>query len=148
MGREQRLRVADFSKNLDNEDFVGQVMSYHDLSEEFWDSLNFNQQQELANEMIKHEAARHSLKYYVGKIVERNGEREYTERVCFSTPSDPAIVLDDAAGQWCGKPDDDTEEYRCGGYYFNCGSYFVKASSFQEVSKEDFEMLGRFITVL
>lgn len=140
--------VADFKKNLDNEDFVAKVMAFHDLSENFWDSLNFNQQQELANEMVKHEAATPGLKYYVGKIIERNGEREYTERVCFATPTDPASVLDGFARGWCGHPDDDDKDYRNGGYYFSCGSYFVKAASFQEVPKEEFDILGRFILVL
>ena len=140
--------VADFSKNLDNDDFVAEVMTFHNLSEDFWDSLNINQQQELANEMVKQQAEMPSLKYYVGKIVERNGEREYTERVCFSTHADPAIILNDAASQWIGIPDADPDEYRYAGYYFGGGSYFVKAGGFQEVSKEEFDILGRFLTVL
>lgn len=140
--------VTDFSKNLDNDDFVDKVMTFHDLSEEFWDSLDLNQQQELSNEMVKQQAAMPSLKYYVGKIVERNGEREYTERVCFSTLADPAIILNDAASQWCGIPDSDPDEYRHVGYYFGGGCYFVKADGSQEVSKEEFDILGRFLTIL
>lgn len=139
--------VADFGRNLDNDNFVADVLAYHDLSEEFWDSLKLNQQQELANEMVRQKAAEPSLKYYVGKIIELNGEREYTERICFSASTDPEAVLDAVASTWCGKPDNDDEDYRNGGYYFNCGCFFVKASGFQEVSKKEFDILGRFITV-
>ena len=85
------------------------------------------------------------MKYYIGKIGERNGDMEYSDKYLFTTKGSPAKYADKVAMQWrgCVKGDWDKDD---GGYWSDHTLVFVE--DYYEIPKEDFEVLKKYIAVL
>lgn len=86
-----------------------------------------------------------TVKHYIGKIEERNGEFEYSEKILFATSANPSKHLDKLVREWrgCTKSDWDEEE---GGYWSDCTLIF--AGDWNEIPHDDFNVLQKYITVL
>jgi hypothetical protein len=83
------------------------------------------------------------MKYYIGKIEERNGEFEYTSDYLFTTDGDPNTYAETMAEEWRGSGNWDAEHE---GYW--CEHTLILNDGFREVSKEDFDVLCKYLIVL
>ena len=84
------------------------------------------------------------MKHYIGKIEERNGELEYSDKFLFATKGDPQKYAHKVASGWRGyKEKFDKND---GGYWHD-GTLIIVADVF-EIPKEDFEVLRKYIAVL
>lgn len=86
------------------------------------------------------------MKYYIGQIDERNGEREYNTTVKFLGTDDTAGEVPDriAAHWYSDEPDESTGD----GYHFSGGEVCVNPGSYDEIPKEMYEALPAFIAEL
>lgn len=82
------------------------------------------------------------MKYAILKISERNGEYEslnyYTLRI---KKSITAKQLDKFMRNWRGAFDYEEDKH----YYFNSGQIVCTVESYQEIPKEDYEILNKYI---
>jgi hypothetical protein len=85
------------------------------------------------------------MKYYIGKIEERNGDMEYDTKYLFSTNKNPDKYTKRVAMEWRGGDEDDWDEQE-EGYWSDCSLIFDAGS--REIPKEDFEVLKKYLTVL
>lgn len=85
------------------------------------------------------------MKYYIGRIGERNGEMEYSDKYLFATKGNPAKHADKVAREWrgCVKGDWDDDD---GGYWSDHTLVYVE--DYREIPKEDYEVLKKYIAVL
>lgn len=84
------------------------------------------------------------MKYYIGKILERNGEFEYTSDYLFQTEGDPHEYAKTQAMEWRGSSEDDWDEDHEGWW---CDCTLVFDGGFREVPKEDFDVLSKYHNV-
>lgn len=88
------------------------------------------------------------MKYYLGQINDRIGERELSTTVRFQIPEGagygPDDRLEDIASEWWGNDPDSTEE----GYYFGGGEVCTTAGSLLEVSEETYKGVSILISDL
>lgn len=82
------------------------------------------------------------MKYYIGKLEERNGEYEYEHPILVQMDDDldPMEWLENYAHEFYG---DDTEPLD-GGYYFFGGGIFVSAAGVQEMTEEEYAVMKKF----
>lgn len=83
------------------------------------------------------------VKYYLGKLVERNGEDKYTHTVRFMTDRNPMEYLDTAASRFYdadGAQDGDE-------YWHKGGTVTVRAASVREVPKDFYVLCHEFDAV-
>lgn len=85
------------------------------------------------------------MKYYIGKIHERNGDLEYDSKYLFATKESPDKYTDKVAMEWRDGDKSDWDEQH-GGYWSDCSLIFDHGS--REIPKEDFEVLKKYLTVL
>lgn len=87
------------------------------------------------------------MKYYIGKIEERNGDFEYSESYLFKikTEGDPQKFAEETAMEWRGSSDDDWDEEQDGWW---CDCTLVFNGGYREISEEDFNVLSNYIAVL
>ena len=85
------------------------------------------------------------MKYYIGKIEERNGELDYQAEYLFATNGDPDNYTEKTAREWRGGDKRDWDEYHMG---YWCSGTLIFNDGYREVPKEDFEVLRKYITVL
>ena len=85
------------------------------------------------------------MKYYIGKILERNGEFEYTSDYLFQTEGDPHEYAGNQAKDWRGSDDDDWSD-EDDGYWCDCTLVFN--DGYREIPKEDYEVLSKYLAVL
>jgi hypothetical protein len=83
-------------------------------------------------------------KHYLGKIEERNGEMEYTDRFLFTTKGNPDKYAHKVASTWRGYKEKFDKDH--GGYWYDGTLIFVAGC--REVPKEDFDVLSKYIAVL
>ena len=85
------------------------------------------------------------MKHYIGKIGERNGDMEYSDKFLFTTKGDPHRYAKKVAMHWrgCTKADWDKDD---GGYWSDCTLVFVEEC--REIPKEDYEVLKKYIAIL
>ena len=83
------------------------------------------------------------MKYYLGKILERNGDFEYTDMYLFKTELDPEKFAEDTAGSW--RPNT-TWSSAHQGYW--CEHTLIFSEGCTEITEEAFVMLNRFIPVI
>lgn len=85
------------------------------------------------------------MKYYIGKIEERNGDFEYSDSYLFTTDGDPSKYAEKQTREWrgCTKGDWDKEQQ---GYWSDCTLVFN--GGYREISKDDYEVLSNYIAVL
>lgn len=85
------------------------------------------------------------MKYYIGKIEERNGDFEYTSEYVFQTEGDPDEYTKKHAMEWRGSDEDDWDENRQG-YWADCTMVFNDGC--REIPKEDFDVLKHYLAFL
>ena len=85
------------------------------------------------------------MKHYIGKIKESNSGMEYSDRFLFTTKGNPDKYADKVAREWrgCTRADWDKEH---DAYWSDCT--LIWAGAVQEIPKEDFEVLKKYIAVL
>jgi len=83
-------------------------------------------------------------KHYIGKIEERNGEFEYSDKFLFKTKGSPEKYVHKVASTWRGcKEKFDADD---GGYWSDCTLIFV--GGWDEIPEDDFSVLRKYIPVL
>ena len=85
------------------------------------------------------------MKHYIGKIEERNGDMEYDSRFLFMTRGNPLKYADKVAMEWRGSTRADWDEEH---YAYWSDNTLIGVSDTREISKEDFEVLKKYIAVL
>lgn len=83
-------------------------------------------------------------KFYMVKLKERNGEREYAHamRLKLSGKKKPEVALNHIAKNFY----DNDGEKSDGGYYFNGGEVYVSSGSIKEITEATFNDLDGIIT--
>lgn len=85
------------------------------------------------------------MKYYIGKIEERNGDMEYSDKYLFSTKGSAEKYAKKVAKKWRNSSSGDWDEYQ-GGYWSDCTLVFD--GGYREIPKEDYEVLSKYLAVL
>jgi hypothetical protein len=85
------------------------------------------------------------MKYYLGKVLERNGDMEYTDSYLFETDGDPSKLAEKIAMGWRGGDEDEWDEDQDGWW---CDSTLIFNDGYREIPKEDFDVLQKYIPVL
>jgi len=85
------------------------------------------------------------MKYYIGKIMERNGDMEYTDSYLFKTEDDPSKYAEKTAMGWRGGDEDEWDEDHEGWW---CDSTLIFNYGHTEISEEEFIALSKHIAVL
>ena len=85
------------------------------------------------------------MKYFIGKILERNGDFEYKTDYLFQTDGNPEQYAEKMAMQWYDSDEDDYDEDQ-EGYWV--GSALVFNNGHQEITEAEFEVMKKHITVL
>lgn len=85
------------------------------------------------------------MKFYIGKILERNGEFEYTDMYLFATEGNPLDYAEKQAMEWRGSGEDDWDKDQEGWW---CDFTLIFDNGCREIPKEDFEVLSKYIAVL
>jgi len=85
------------------------------------------------------------MKYYIGKVEERNGEFEYQTEYLFATKGDPDNYADKTTREWRGGSKGDWDEYHLG---YWCSGTLIFNDGSREIPKDHFEVLKNYITVL
>lgn len=81
-------------------------------------------------------------RYFIGKLMERNGEQEYCHTVRFMAV-DPVRYLDDVASRFHDENGGDDSEH---GYLFHGGSLCVRAWNHQQIDKAMYVSLAGIIS--
>ena len=86
------------------------------------------------------------MKYFIGRILERNGDFEYRTNYLFQTDRNPEDYAEKMAMEWyCSSAadyDDDSE-----GYWVS-GVALVINNGHQEITKAEFDVMQKYINVL
>jgi len=82
------------------------------------------------------------MKYYIGKIMERNGEFEYTDRYLFKTEGDPHEFAAKTAMEWRGGSEADWDEEH-EGYW--CDHTLIFDHECMEIPEGDFIVLNKYM---
>ena len=85
------------------------------------------------------------MKHYIGKVLERNGDFEYTDTYLFKTKGDPYKFTKKIAMEWRGSGEDDWDEDQDGWW---CDCTLVFDGGCREIPKEDFDVLSKYLAVL
>ena len=85
------------------------------------------------------------MKYYIGKIEERNGDFEYSDSYLFTTDGDPHDYAEKQAKEWRGSGDDDWDDEHEAWW---CDCTLVSNGGWSELPKADFDVLSKYIAVL
>ncbi len=85
------------------------------------------------------------MKYFIGKILERNGDFEYKTDYLFQTDGNPEQYAEKMAMQWYDSDEDDYDEDQ-EGYWVD--SALVFNNGHQEITEAEFEVMKKHITVL
>lgn len=84
-------------------------------------------------------------KFYVGTLMERNGDRAYDHQFRFKTSGSPEAYLDKCASNFFefGKGEKGSQGEK--GYYFDAGCLYVEPKKYQEVDAALYGKLAAFI---
>lgn len=85
------------------------------------------------------------MKYYIGKIKERNGLMEYDTQYVFRTEGNPDMYADKVAEGWRGGSVDDWDEFEQG-YWADNTLIFDDGSC--EISQSAFDVLKHYLPLL
>lgn len=85
-------------------------------------------------------------RFYTYSIDERNGEYEYTHKgvVALDDGTSPDEWLEDYTSDFYGGEDNKPDEDHKGGYWFN-GEILCWAGGTQEISKDEFDVVNKYI---
>jgi len=85
------------------------------------------------------------MKYYIGKVMERTGDMEYTDSYLFKTEDDPNKYAEKTAMGWRGGDEDEWDEDHEGWW---CDSTLIFNYGYTEIPEEEFIALSKHIAVL
>ena len=85
------------------------------------------------------------LKYYLGKIHEQNGEKEYTSQYLFKTLKCPVEYNINTAMAWRGSSDEDFDEDSGG---CNCDGTLITPHSVRKIPEEHYKILRKYLVEL
>jgi hypothetical protein len=85
------------------------------------------------------------MRYYIGEIMETNGGFEYCTKYLFNTARNPMAYADKNAKDWRSSDADDWDKSH-NGYW--CDGTLITHAGFEEIPKEDFEVLQKYLSVL
>ena len=85
------------------------------------------------------------MKYYIGEIMEMNSGMEYETQYLFATKGNPDKYTDKVAMKWRGGNKGDWDESD-NGYW--CDNTLIQDEGYKEISKEDFEVLSKYLAKL
>ena len=85
------------------------------------------------------------MKYYLGKILERNGDFEYTSEYLFATEGDPHEYAKTQAMEWRSSSEDDWDEDHEGWW---CDCTLVFDGGYREIPEEDYVVLKKYLSVM
>ena len=85
------------------------------------------------------------MRYYIGKILERNGDFEYDAKYLFETSDDPDKYTRNVAMEWRGGDEEDWDESHDG---FWSGDTFIHDYGSTEIPRSDFMVLQKYLSVL
>ena len=85
------------------------------------------------------------MKYYIGEILERNGDMEYDAKYLFKTKGDPDKYTEKVAMKWRGGDKSDWDDQHDG--YWSGDSLIFDHGS-KEIPQEHFEVLKNYFSVL
>lgn len=83
------------------------------------------------------------MKYYIGKIMERNGDFEYSDTYLFATKGDPHKVAKKIAKNWRGTGEWDASH---DGWWNDHTLIFNEG--FREIPEEDYIILNKYIPAI
>lgn len=85
------------------------------------------------------------MKYYIGEIMEVNSGMEYDSKYLFATKGNPDKYTDKVAMKWlaCSKRDWSESD---NGYWSD--NTLIQDDGYQEISREDFEVLSKYLAKL
>ena len=86
-----------------------------------------------------------TMKYYIGKIEEINGEFEYGTEYLFKTNADPHKFTKKIAMEWRGSSKSDWDKDQ-EGYW--CDHTLICNNGFREVPEDDFVVLSKYLPVM
>ena len=84
------------------------------------------------------------MKYFYFQLKEINGEYQYRHKLITELPDDvdPTKALNEAyAGSWYGN----NSEAEGNGFYYNGGEVYVELTFIQEITKEEYDILNKYI---
>lgn len=84
------------------------------------------------------------MKYYICRIRERNGDKDYSSKFLFETKGDPQKYAHKVASTWRGYKERFDKEYL--GYWHDFTLIYM--DRVEEVPSEDFEVLKKYLSVL
>src|SRR5690348_2089519 len=96
------------------------------------------------NSITESSVLKNTNKYYLIHVDERNGEREYTEKIVRMIPANENALQwadKNIAATWLG----DDGEAEGDGYYFDGGQYCVSIGLVKEITLQEFETLLEFL---
>ncbi len=85
------------------------------------------------------------VRYFVGEILECNGDFEYKSKYLFSTATNPNEYTNKVAMEWRGGTEDEWDKDE-GGYWSDHTLIFDHGH--KEVSKEEFDVLQNHLAVI
>ena len=85
------------------------------------------------------------MKYFIGKILERNGDSEYTTSYLFQTDENPEQYAERMAMEWYDSSVDDYDEDE-EGYWVD--SALVFNAGHQEITEAEFDVMKKHIIIL
>lgn len=83
------------------------------------------------------------MKYYLGKILERNGDFEYTDTYLFMTEGDPHKFTDHTAESW--RPNTNWDSAHEGWW---CDHTLIFNHGYTEVTESDFRILNKYLPAI
>ena len=85
------------------------------------------------------------MKYYLGKVGERNGDLEYSDVYLFKTEGDPEEFGEMTAMEWRGSTWDDFDEEHNAWW---CDHTLIYNEGCREIPEEDFIVLNKYIPAM
>ena len=85
------------------------------------------------------------MTYYLGRIMERNGDFEYTDMYLFKTNGDPHKFAERTAMEWRGGDEENYDDAH-DGYWSDCTLIFN--SGYTAITEDEFRVLNKFIPVM
>ena len=85
------------------------------------------------------------MKYYIGEIMEMSSGMEYNSMYLFATKGSPEKYTDKVTMKWRGCNKRDWDESHNGYWSDNT---LIQDEGYKEISKEDFEVLSKYLAKL
>ncbi len=84
------------------------------------------------------------MKYFILKIFERNGEREYTHKVLTQMPKNAELSPEEFLEETARTFYEESEE-KDGDYWWHFGELVTRGDSITEVTKKEYDILKKYM---